>query len=383
MNEWLTIGITVAIGATIGGFTNQLAVRMLFRPYKPWMLGRYRVPFTPGLIPRRREELGQQMGYLVEHYLLTAEGVKRAIVTGDLQKMLTNWLTGHLEELLHSKRTLRDVIKRAAPDILAEDGRWSNELRERVQHQWDGWIREWLKRVGRRRLRELLPPEAEGKLNQAAASLSEQLLVRFRGYLRSLDGVQQIQSMLRGFIGGGMFGGLVGMFLADDKMVAKILMQVDESLENPQLARKLSDVIRQEADRLLDKPLQEVLDWIGEPQLIAWSRRVVDYAEERSIHLVDKPIADSLGQLPKRMIEEWVPRLAEWIVQVLQQNVERLFHKLEVAKIVARQVEGFPLERVEEMIIGISGKEFRMITLLGFLLGGAIGLVQGFLNLWL
>ncbi|MCG3084694.1 DUF445 family protein, partial [Anoxybacillus sp. LAT27] len=40
-------------------------------------------------------------------------------------------------------------------------------------------------------------------------------------------------------------------------------------------------------------------------------------------------------------------------------------------------------ERIEEMIVGISGREFRMITILGFILGGVIGLVQGLLAaLW-
>jgi len=33
------------------------------------------------------------------------------------------------------------------------------------------------------------------------------------------------------------------------------------------------------------------------------------------------------------------------------------------------------------MVIAISGREFRMITILGFILGGVIGLVQGVLTL--
>lgn len=75
-----------------------------------------------------------------------------------------------------------------------------------------------------------------------------------------------------------------------------------------------------------------------------------------------------------------IPRLAKWMVESLEKNVERIFQKLAIRDIVTRQVEGFPIERIEEMVVGISGREFRMITVLGFILGGLIGLVQGLLS---
>ena len=40
------------IGAIIGFFTNWLAVRMLFRPYRPKYIGKLRLPFTPRKIPK-------------------------------------------------------------------------------------------------------------------------------------------------------------------------------------------------------------------------------------------------------------------------------------------------------------------------------------------
>ena len=41
------------IGAVIGLFTNYIAVKMMFRPYEEVRLFGWRVPFTPGIIPRR------------------------------------------------------------------------------------------------------------------------------------------------------------------------------------------------------------------------------------------------------------------------------------------------------------------------------------------
>ena len=54
----------------------------------------------------------------------------------------------------------------------------------------------------------------------------------------------------------------------------------------------------------------------------------------------------------------------------------------EFAKRLAK--EGFPLvlvarrrEKLEELLLGVTKKEFKMITLLGFVLGAIIGLFQG------
>ena len=41
------------IGAAIGYITNDIAIRMLFRPHKAvYVFGR-RLPFTPGIVPRK------------------------------------------------------------------------------------------------------------------------------------------------------------------------------------------------------------------------------------------------------------------------------------------------------------------------------------------
>ena len=44
---------------------------MLFRPHRPIYIGKFQVPFTPGLIPKRRDELAVQLGKMVVEHLLT------------------------------------------------------------------------------------------------------------------------------------------------------------------------------------------------------------------------------------------------------------------------------------------------------------------------
>ena len=59
------------IGALIGGVTNVIAVKMLFHPFKTYYIFNKLVPFTPGLIPKRRAEIADKIGQVIEEHLLT------------------------------------------------------------------------------------------------------------------------------------------------------------------------------------------------------------------------------------------------------------------------------------------------------------------------
>ena len=42
------------IGAAIGYVTNWIAVKMLFFPLNPVKIGKFTLPFTPGVIPKNK-----------------------------------------------------------------------------------------------------------------------------------------------------------------------------------------------------------------------------------------------------------------------------------------------------------------------------------------
>ncbi|WP_139491724.1 DUF445 domain-containing protein [Brevibacillus dissolubilis] len=385
MNEWITLLLNVGIGSVIGGVTNELAIRMLFRPYNPWMIGSFRVPFTPGLIPRRRDQIGREMGNLVENHLLTKEGIRRALSQGNMENTLRDWLTGYAQKWITSDQTIREVLTHYLPGTLTPEGTWNDSLRDPVQKAWISWSDKWLVQSADKEIRDLLPPEAREKLHDTIGSFGDMMIRGFRDYLHSPEGVNHIQNMLKGVLGGGggMFGGLMGMFLGDDKIIGKIMPFLDDILENPELSARLKHFMRIEADKLMGKKVGEVLKWIGDEQVDAWRIKLFAKMEEQSLRLLDKPVKSVLAPFGDRIVEDWIPKLSAWAVNTLEANVEQVFDRLHITEIVAKQVEGFPLERIEEMIVGISGKEFRMITVLGFVLGAIIGLVQGLINFWL
>ncbi|MED4753479.1 DUF445 domain-containing protein [Brevibacillus choshinensis] len=377
--------VNIGVGSVIGGVTNELAIRMLFRPLKPWYIGRWRVPFTPGLIPSRRDDIAIQMGRLVEEHLLTMEGVKRALTQSGLENTLADWMNRVATDWMTDEQSLRQVLQRALPQIFQEDGTWSDSLRQPLQLHWQTFVDRTLYQYEEKKLRELVPPAGRERLDTALDTVSELLLMRLREFLHSPEGQQSLQSMIRGLLGGGggMFGGLVGMFLGDDKILGKLLPHVDDLLQRPELSQKLRQMLGIEADKLLDKNVGELVQWIGRDQIDDWSRALFTRLEEQSLRIVDEPLSRLTSPFQNAVNTELIPRVTRWMIETLEKNVERIFQKLAIREIVTRQVEGFPIERIEEMVVGISGREFRMITVLGFILGGIIGLVQGLLSSWL
>lgn len=69
-NLWLYATPPV-VGAVIGYFTNDLAIKMLFRPYRAYYFGGRQLPFTPGVIPRNQERLAKRVADTIMGSLLT------------------------------------------------------------------------------------------------------------------------------------------------------------------------------------------------------------------------------------------------------------------------------------------------------------------------
>ena len=75
MDLWLIILLPL-VGAIIGWCTNWLAVKMIFRPRKPIGLPGIRLM---GLLPRRREELAENVARTVEKELLSVQGICQSL----------------------------------------------------------------------------------------------------------------------------------------------------------------------------------------------------------------------------------------------------------------------------------------------------------------
>ena len=138
------------LGGIIGYFTNDLAITMLFRPYRPVKIGQVRVPFTPGLIPRNQNRLAQRISDSIMGSLLTPEELQKItlkILEPERVKAVIQWL---LELALEQSRTynssaseqmiatiLRDLVNESLPRLSAALSRREGFLKKQLNQIFD------------------------------------------------------------------------------------------------------------------------------------------------------------------------------------------------------------------------------------------------------
>jgi uncharacterized membrane protein YheB (UPF0754 family) len=383
MNIYILIMISVLVAAFIGGLTNHLAIKMLFHPRIAWhFLGR-RVPFTPGLIPKRREETAASLGRVVSDYLVTTDGISELLRKEEFRESIRDKLSLSVRRLAEREETIEELCMRIWPEE-----RWITvktnviNLLNEISVQGVNWL--WQdKGLSQLRLGSLLPDWSEQRREVLAQKGVQYLVDAIRQELSTANGDRLIRSMTKQLIeqAGGFLGALAGMFLDEDKITVKVRQALSEALDSEAIRSSLSDFIIRQMSRAESMKLEEVTgmlmgssmdNWIS--GLLKWENWTEQLLSIRTDEFLNKHMD---------WIEAQLPVIVRTGLNLLENNVERIFQAIQLEQLVEAQVRLFPIERLEEIILSVSGREFRAITWLGALLGGLIGLFQALLLRWL
>ena len=114
--DWKLIAVPV-IGAIIGYATNWIAVKMLFRPHKEVRVMGWKLPFTPGVIPKGQGRLARAVGRAVEEQLLTREVLEEELLSEEKMQKMKEMISDWVETQKASEKT----VKKVAEDLISED----------------------------------------------------------------------------------------------------------------------------------------------------------------------------------------------------------------------------------------------------------------------
>ncbi len=141
---------------------------MLFRPYKPIYVGKYKLPFTPGLIPGSQERLAMRISDTIMGALLTPselEGIARRLLQTERVQAAILWLLqSALNQVKIDKEQktakilggiLRDLVGESLPRLLKVLARREDFLEAQVNQVFDQVL-----------LELSLNPEQAGKLSE-------------------------------------------------------------------------------------------------------------------------------------------------------------------------------------------------------------------------
>ncbi len=104
---------------------------MLFRPYKAVYIGRFHVPFTPGIIPGQRKRIAASIGRVVSNELLNPEIMEQAMLSDETVAGLKDAFRSKLVSYKDEARTIQEAVTEFYPEDKLKGKidhyRWKNE----------------------------------------------------------------------------------------------------------------------------------------------------------------------------------------------------------------------------------------------------------------
>nr|WP_026079635.1 DUF445 family protein [Spirulina subsalsa] len=397
----LRITLPPIAGGIIGYFTNDIAIQMLFRPYKAIAIGKYRLPFTPGLIPRNQERLARRVSDTIMNSLLTPgelQHLTRRLLQPERVEAALLWLLRLAIKQLQADKDqktakilaeiLRDLFGESLPRVLRVLSRREDFLEDQINHIFDQVLLDFRLNDMQARnfadwiLQVVLPPDV---LRVAIVDfLTERnIQVIDEGFREKTSGSTWVMANLFG-----VRNSLVRLrsFCVEEKDVANarlkeliLSLEVRDrirvwlqnlSLQNLPLStvRQLRKTTRETVRLYVQEKGGELLGRLGDT--VDWDKlSIILIKRLRNSQVVNDSltvISAELALILERYLEEDLEHLVTQLIPIL--SLDQL--------IVDRVMATSPAQ-LEEAIQGIVKSELQAIVNLGGVLGFLIGGLQG------
>ncbi len=424
------------LGALIGYVTNALAIRMLFRPLRRLRFLGIPLPFTPGVIPRQREELAESIGRMVSQDLLTTDVFTDRFGSESFRRVFREGVYRLLEEIsatpVSRARDVVDPLKVVdALSVLAERTVTANpEVAESLlQAVVDGiitysdTITSGLDTVlaGVRPLRVVSDELVERLVSEVWPHLrdtAERALYdgdtqrQLQGIVRRVLAftLDQLNSFQRLVVTAGQYERQ--LLARVPSIVSRMTAEIVAFLNRPEttatvtarLREWISDNREETLDTLLspvglnmlklsvaevvtdrkrvERMVRGVLVFLGGERAVG---RVFGVVRQKLAEFLEKHDAIPLGQvfpaLPAH--KGYLARATTArAVPLLAGLAPRFVAQLNVYQVVVDRINALEVRKVEELLLGIIRRHLRWINVFGAILGSAIGAVQLLLRLF-
>nr|WP_199331999.1 DUF445 family protein [Anabaena lutea] len=394
------------MGGVIGYFTNDIAIKMLFRPYRAvYVLGR-RIPFTPGLIPSNQERLAKNISDTIMGSLLTPDELqklaKRLLQTERVQSAIL-WLLRLATEQLQGDKNqksakivagiLRDLLGESLPRLLKTLARQENFLETQINQIFDQVLLEFQlseeqsTRLADWLLEVVLPPDV---LRQAIVDfLTDRTIQTIDDSFRektsgtywvvaNLFGLRNTLTRLR-------------TFCLDEKEASnKRLQELIQDLQMRDRFRKLlQDLSFQNLPigtvRQLRKTTRDSVRHYLQNSGSSLLQELTESADWENIAVVllkrlsNSPVVNTSLEV---VSQELALILEKYLERDLEAIVAQIIPILSIDQVIVDRVKSTSPADLEAAIEGIVKNELQAIVTLGGVLGFVVGLFQvGFLIL--
>lgn len=316
--------IAPLLGGVIGYITNDIAIRMLFRPHKAKYLFGVHIPFTPGIIPKEKGRIAEAVGGVISENLMNQEVLERYLLS---EEMIAK-LRSAVEEFIATQKNNETLAEFVGHYLSQEEIR---NISENVNQS-----------ITKQTYEKLADSSVGEKVAHIAIDHVAQKL--------TIDGAHELLSGIGGTLGGigGMAAGLFG-----GNIVAKFLGMLREPAEHF-LAKNINTMLRDNGEEIVSNMIGgEVENILGKPVSLLLEGR-------------DDQLAQAVNTI------ESVYRA------IITDHLPKILDSIDISKIVRERINEMDVNETEKLIFQVMDKELKAIVWLGALLGLLMGSVNVF-----
>lgn len=243
------------VGAIIGYITNDIAIRMLFRPRTAKYLFGVKIPFTPGLIPKEKSRIASSIGEAISKNLMNSEVLEKTLLS---------------EEMI-------DKIRHGIHDFVTTQKRNGESVESFLCH--------YLSKEEIASIRTNVSADLSKQIHTALSS------AQLGTKIANIVVVHVIEKVRNGMLGR---SGMLGMFGVD-----QIIAMVTGPLENL-LAKNINEMLANHSEEmvgsLIDDQIGRFMD-IPVKELFEGKEKQVEQAENTIISLYRTMVSEQLPRI--------------------------------------------------------------------------------------
>ena len=314
------------IGGIIGYITNDIAIRMLFRPHTAKSLFGMKIPFTPGIIPKEKGRIAEAIGGAISQNLMNQEVLQRYLLSDEMiLKVRTS-----VEEFLETQKSNQESVGEFLKHYLSEE-----ELQGIVAS-----------------INSNLTSQVHTKLSdsEVGKNVAHIVVENVVEKMKAMNPAELLNEIVDG-LGGMMVGALN---LLGGNILKKFFSLLREPAES-MLANNINNMLQKNGAEI-------VSNMIGNEAQSFMKTPVTTLLEGKDEQI--KQIVNTVESVYRTIISEHLPRILE---------------SVDIAKIVRERINEMDVNETEKLIYQVMDKELKAIVWLGALLGMVMGSINVFL----
>lgn len=316
--------IAPLLGGVIGYITNDIAIRMLFRPHTAKYVFGIHIPFTPGIIPKEKGRIAEAIGGVISENLMNKEVLEKYLLSEDM----IGKVRSAVEEFITTQQKNQETVACFLGHYLSKE-----EIATIAQN------------INQSITKQTYEKLADSSVGEKVAHIA----IDHVAQKLTIDGAQELLSGIGGALGGigGMAAGLFG-----GNIVAKFLGMLREPAEHF-LAKNINTMLRDNGEEIISNMIGGEVDTF-----------------------LNKPVCKLL-EGHKEQLTQAVNTIESIYRSIITEHLPKILDSIDISKIVRERINEMDVNETEKLIFQVMEKELKAIVWLGALLG----LVMGSINI--